>query len=168
MNRPELYEQSVNCILDAFNKNELIFRRGGYCAVAAILRPASEATKISKQSFTRLFFTSIDTKNDLPIQICESYLYSKEQQEESKKLIDASGYTVEELKSIEYAFESYGLLNHHSKNPYDAMEIVINQLNIIHNTPPKKAKIDNLKMRRSLKKMSAAGFVFGFLLVKLF
>lgn len=166
MNRPELYEQSVNCILDAFNNNELIFRRGGYCAVAAILRPASETTKIPKGSFVKMFFTTLG-RNDLPVQISVKDSSDYETQQ-AQKLIDASGYTVEELKSIEFAFESYGLLNIYSKNPYDAMKIVINQLNTIHNTSPKKAKIDNLKMRRSLKKMSAVGFVFGFLLVKLF
>lgn len=99
MNREQLYQKTVDVLLDAYNKEELEHGRCDYCAVANICKEASVKTGMSVDSWSNLFTTST---------LGQQYFYNKDgvQQQRGLKLIEATGYSVEELAKIEYAFET--------------------------------------------------------------
>ena len=106
MNRPELFEKSVNTLLDAYNNRTLEHGSCYACAVGNLCNHAAKELNFSNHIWNNVFMTHSD--------IHRQYFYVKEElgferqieYEKALKLISKTGYTAEELAAIEYAFES--------------------------------------------------------------
>lgn len=98
MNREQLYFESVDTLLDAFNNATLEHAVCTRCAVGNLCEKASLQTGIKNDAWSHVFMTI--TKD-------RQYTYPfNPGTEKGLKLIEASGYTQEELMRVEYAFES--------------------------------------------------------------
>lgn len=105
MNRPELFQKSVDTLLDAYNKKDIRHANCSACAVGNLLLDVAVEKDIPNNSWAHIFMYRTD-KN-------EQVLHNKEDVSETDyelgmTLINSSGYTVEELMKIEYAFETAG------------------------------------------------------------
>lgn len=106
MNRPELFEKSVNTLLDAYNNRILEHGRCYACAVGNLCSEAAQNLNVSNTIWNNVFMTGSNAHKQI--------FYIKEKLEDERqieyekalKLISKTGYTVEELAAIEYAFES--------------------------------------------------------------
>lgn len=128
MNRPELYEKSVNLLLDAYNNKELMAGDCSTCAVGNMCKEASTRTGIENHLWSYLFSTGTHSMFGTPykivrrvyasygefIRIRKSYGYIfndisvefvKERYESGKKLVEETGYIAQELSDVEWAFE---------------------------------------------------------------
>lgn len=101
MNREELYYKTVNTLLDAYNDDKLRHCNCYQCAVGNICRETAQKMKIDTASWKYLFMTSDGKQYGI------NELYdSPKKIENARKLIKETGYTVEELAKVEFAFET--------------------------------------------------------------
>lgn len=110
MNRPELYQKSVNTLLDAYNNHELTHGDCERCAVGNLLGGRDEwsyavgYTALAKDGtqygrFARPIVIKLTNGlgGSTRLDTCHSI---------GEKIIEESGYTRNEIIDIEYAFES--------------------------------------------------------------
>lgn len=102
MNRPDLYYKTVNLLLDAYNTGELKHGDCEYCAVGNICKEASEKTGIGNSRWNGAFCTFKNETGDSYVQMVRGFIPTNI----ALALINATGYTVEELKQVEWAFET--------------------------------------------------------------
>jgi len=128
MNRIELYQKTVDTLFDAYNNGTLQHGNCLDCAVGNIC---------GSDAWSARFVTMIDVKT------CEIRRgvasHRKFSQEEIETCISNSGYSEEELKSIEYAFEAsiaenyYEFINYSPKRgQYIGLCAVLKVLSEIH------------------------------------
>ena len=98
MNRPELYEKTVNVLLDAYNDGELEHQNCCACAVGNICKEASEKTRVYRGRWLDYFLTSIDDGS-------QKINEARDERDAAYKLIKQTGYTIKELARVEWAFE---------------------------------------------------------------
>lgn len=103
MNRPELYQKTINVLLDAYNNGELSHGVCSCCAVGNICKESSNELGISNDMWSFLFVTSCDEGFYKPT---KSIFSTCSKIEQALILIKDTGYTVEELTKIEWAFET--------------------------------------------------------------
>ena len=100
MNRPELFEKSVNTLLDAYNNRSLQHGTCYACAVGNLCVEAAQKLNVTNALWNKVFMTQSNTQQQV------FYCEKDSEYEKALELISETGYTVEELASIEYAFES--------------------------------------------------------------
>ena len=95
MNRPEVYERSINILLDAYNNGTLTHGRCSACAVGNLLNGI--------ERWRHLFMYS----NQLGCQQRDYHLYKHNAsvEDDARRFQEISGYTLDELADIELAFE---------------------------------------------------------------
>lgn len=100
MNRSELYYKTVDVLIDAYNNGELEHGNCDACAVGNICKEASLKTGIDNREWIWVFCTGFDEEEGEYIQnrLCTL--------PQAFQLIEATGYTVEELAQIEWVFET--------------------------------------------------------------
>lgn len=101
MNREQLYFESVDTLLDAYLEGTLYHGSCYSCAVGQLCQKASVETGIRVGIWGNLFSTQPGKK----IQYVRDDVDGKIRKE-INTLIEASGYTQNELMKIEYAFET--------------------------------------------------------------
>lgn len=108
MNRPELYHESTNTLLDAYNEDKLFYGRCDACAVGNVCMNASIKTGINNNAWGALFMT-VDGEQ-IMFDSFHRFIYLMDrnigQVDAPERLIAATGYTIEELAQIEFAFET--------------------------------------------------------------
>lgn len=154
MNREQLYYETVDVLLDAYLNQKLEFGDCGACAVGNICRKASIKTKIPNYYWRYLFCTDSTFTQVKNMWNCLEYTDNRQQGE---KLIAQTGYTIEELAKIEYAFETslgfnldlkYNLLEDDPKKAqYIGLCAVLDVLKEIHE------KEDNQEEQEKLTKV---------------
>lgn len=137
MNRPELYQKTVDVLLDAYNSRELKHALCTACAVGNICKEASQITGISKGAWSVLFATTTSL-----VQMEYESESLKESVYAAYKLINATGYTKQELMKIEYAFEKEG----YSDNQYPGLCRVLDVLKEIHETEQEVSNDNQVKL----------------------
>lgn len=96
MNRPELFTKTYETLVTAWGRGELHFQDGCACAVGNICG--------GRNDWVEAFSTPVNghqNRDYLDFGFPRNF-----DQVQASELIDSTGYTVEELANIEYAFES--------------------------------------------------------------
>lgn len=129
-NRVELYEKTCNTLIDAWLDGELRHGDCEACAVGNICGGRSE--------WENLFYTwrSIQEQNFSRPDPITGFIYP-DLWSQGKELIISTGYSVEELAQVEYAFESsidhnYGKLSDTPEGQYIGLCAVMEVLWDIH------------------------------------
>lgn len=120
MNRPELYTKTVNVLIDAYEGGNLKHGRCYFCAVGNICAEASRKLGIYRSAWEAMFATDGHTG----IQERGSSVHSKADVDRAKRLLFETGYTIEELARVEFAFETSlrnTPLNRHQKKEIDLL-----------------------------------------------
>lgn len=103
MNRPELYQKTIDVLLDAYNNGKLVHGNCSCCAVGNICKESSNKLDISNSLWSFLFVTTSEEGFYKPTR---AKSYESFEMELVLSLINDTGYTVEELTKIEWAFET--------------------------------------------------------------
>jgi hypothetical protein len=102
MNRPELYEKSVNILLDAYNAGELSHGNCERCAVGNLLADTLAQASLPR-SHWGWFFQTVYLPDQ---QEFRQRIMPLDHSEILEEIIESYGYTMKELSEIEYAFET--------------------------------------------------------------
>lgn len=103
MNNKKLYENSVNVLLDAYNNGKLLH---GNCTACAVGNLVADACNISYDFDTEdIFYRPVWSEVFSTDQVIQDFFLPM-YKGEAKHQIDSTGYTLDELAKIEYAFES--------------------------------------------------------------
>ena len=94
MNRPELYQKTVDLLLDAYNNNDLEHGDCSACAVGNICK--------GNTGWTFYFYTP---KNGKQTKAAAIFADDFRDKEDFEKIFPTIGYTLEELAKIENVFE---------------------------------------------------------------
>lgn len=159
MNRAELYQKSIDTLVNAYHNDTLVHGNCKACAVGNLLGTSAWSTQFvtissiidaephqlvteEEDQFICAFssilgstwrVTNFSSVSDLP--------RAKRYVEEGKKAIKDSGYTKEELMKIEYAFETQYI----GEDPmFNALMAVVGVLDLIH-------EVDNEEVTLSSK-----------------
>lgn len=129
MNRPEIYQKSVDTLLDAYNNRELMYGVCHACAIGNLLGNQGDWATI-------IGFQGTPTTRVGPEIISKAYPQYK--RHVGRKLIEESGYTLEELISIEQAFENQNtdyptkIMRNSPSNQLKGLAAVLDVLREIH------------------------------------
>lgn len=136
MNREELYKKTVDVLFQAYFKDELVHQSCGACAVGNICEEASLKTGIQNNMWYPLFYTKVGGTEQVR-DAWKSYLVEnrEEYREKATKLCEATGYTVDELARIEFAFESAPTGRTNEDWMFSGLEAVLEVLKDIHDVP---------------------------------
>ena len=151
MKNIELYNKSVNTLLDAYNSGTLSHGNCHACAVGNIIAASRGITitdytwdvpKSKEPKWTKVFSTVDKKYRDLYEIRTEKHhtqrLDMSKYENKAKEQIDSTGYTVKELADIEFAFESSigadNTLKFSKKGQFIGLCAVLNVLKEIHET----------------------------------
>lgn len=137
MNRVQLFEKTVNLLLDAYNSGKLEHGSCYACAVGNICRIPAKEVGISNSDWSKLFFTCGDNDNYFVSQ----NNFKATPVEKIREMINLTGYIEQELRQIEWAFETsipirerdYYLNENPKEGQYLGLCAVLEVLKEIHN-----------------------------------
>lgn len=119
MKNKELFNETVSTLVHAFMNNELEKGNCYACAVGNICKKAERITRVSRDVWLNVFCTSGN------YQLVDSSGYRLS----TKDLIDATGYTWQELAKIEFAFETNTGISYLKYHKYTKKEVAEDQFN---------------------------------------
>lgn len=147
MNRPQLYHQSLDRLVDAFYKGTLQHGNACACAVGNLLQIPQRLAKqkgVSELEILKGRFGGTGTLNDgLPGRHWSSLLYLEEEDE-----FCGTGYLNKEALSIEFAFEESWWGKHTDTDDNDGflgLMAVVDVLGEIHGVDQDKTVTDKSK-----------------------
>ena len=131
MNRPELFQKSVDTLLDAYNQQELRHHNCYACAVGNLLSDIAKEKGICISDWAEVFVFYTNRKEQIKKSLEESVVRwgDDKRWQNGMNLINSSGYTVEELMKIEYAFET---ADDEEEEQYKGLCAVLEALKEIH------------------------------------
>lgn len=162
MNRKELYEKTVNVLLDAYNNDELYQGNCNMCAVGNICKESSEKLGIPLgKSWSRLFMTVTSGRNIFGIldinnrRKDHNKIYDKSSgwssRETAIKLVESTGYSVYELYKIEFVFEKAKGKTNSKEKSYNGLVAVLNKLKEIHEVNIEQVSTETKEKERVFK-----------------
>ncbi len=145
MKNPELYEKTVNLLLDSYTAGKLFHGRCDACALGNILNTGDWAFD---------FCTFPDTLGLSQ----KSFKRDEEDTLYFNRLYKGSGYSREELMKIEYAFESSIAKDYHlyrevktKEGQYLGLCAVLDVLKEIHETETQESEVSKDKLKKIAK-----------------
>ena len=150
MNRTEIYQKSIDILLDSYNNNTLEHSNCTACACGNLVAAANNYKYVPKShSWSGL---SIEWENkriaDWYGLIIEDKVYNKE---EGIKQINSTGYTIEEFIKIEEAFEKADWTLEKKKRMFNGLTAVLNVLREIHEVDVEKSEENQQKLEKIYK-----------------
>ena len=127
MKNKELFERTVNILVNAYINDHLLHGSCSACVVGNLCG--------RKMSWSNVFYTCGKTQD----------FFIEEYVGEAKKQIDSTGYSLDELRKIEYSFETCERDHDDDKYMLNGLMSVIDCLMIIH-----EANIEETEYAKSL------------------
>lgn len=129
-NRIELYKQTEEVLYTAYFDDTLKHANCCYCAVGNICAASSKITGVEREAWSSLFITT--GLPGMKIQSVFTFSEYEPRDVEAMELIEATGYTKNELKKIEWAFESTDPGSSEEDYMFNGLVAVLEVLKDIH------------------------------------
>ena len=133
MNRRELYQETVDIILDAYNQKKLIHGNPCRCFIGNIISSRANCDFYSDN--INPYWIQALTFHRSKLLAHDAHIFIEEHVKEGMKQIEKSGYTIEEVDRLEHVFEE-----EYEKEAFDSqylgMVAALNELAKIHEADP--------------------------------
>lgn len=143
MIKPELYKKTVDILFDAYFNDELRHGECSACAVGNICKGNGVPVynHLMYNAYNNAAWRNVFSTSDSWGQIVDEHFYVGE----AKRVIDATGYTWQELAKIEYAFESAPKGNSEEDWMFNGLVAVLEVLKQIHQVEDNEPEVTRFK-----------------------
>lgn len=153
MNRIEIYQKSVDVLLDSYNNSTLEHSNCTACACGNLVAAANNYKYVPKSHSWADLSIEWESKRiadwyGLIIEEEDNHVYNKE---EGIRQINSTGYTIEEFIKIEEAFEKVDWRLGKKEKMFDGLKKVLNVLKEIHEVDIEKSEENQEKLEKIYK-----------------